>query len=256
MAARASLAIVGVVFVLTQSRGGFIAVAFSLLLLVGLRWRHRLWAARAPAAGLAVLALLVAYFWVLPLIDATRQDPASATFAVRVLGWTRALELIVAHPWSGVGPNLVSFHLSIIDPWLTHAHNLFLQMALDFGLQGLVLLLALLTIVVSSLYRGFRHLAGTRHEVVIAGIAASLAAHLVWSMADTWAQGLTPTVSFWVLLGLAVCVPSGRLVSPPSEAEPDRTLVEPVASGVAVRAERRPSRAAQRRRSMDRVSRE
>ena len=118
------------------------------------------------------------------------------------------------------------------------------------------MLLALLTIVVSRLYRGFRHLAGTRHEVVVAGIAASLAAHLVWSMADTWAQGLTPTVSFWVLLALAVCVPNGRLVSPSSEAEPVRTLAGPVANSVAVRAERRPSRAARSRRSRDRVSRE
>lgn len=223
-----ALAFVALAFITTLSRAGLVAIAVGLLLLLAWRWRHAGPAAKTVAAGLVALAGLswgttILWGWPSPLgfvaqaINSTRLEDAPGTFGVRVRGWIYAVEVIAHHPWTGVGLNRASEHLLSVDPWFYHAHNLFLQVALDFGLPGLLFFVALLTIALARVCRALRALAGTPEEGIAAGVAAALVAHLVWSMADTISQGLTPTVLLWVLLGLAVCLPISR---PAARSEP------------------------------------
>lgn len=258
-----ALAIVGLVFVATLSRGGFIAVLVSVLFLMAWRWRH---ARPTPRTSAFVLVVLVGLVWagawlglpnpigaLVEAVDSTRADPATATFAVRLSGWARAVEVIAQHPLRGVGLNYVAPYLLPYDPWLYHAHNLFLQVALDMGLPGLLCFLALLGMAILTVARALHHLAGTSREVIAAGLAAALLGHLLWSMADTMPQGLTPTVLFWALLGLALGLPTGRPATRPAAAKIEPPPPVAATSHVAAPSGRRPSKAALRRRARTRI---
>jgi len=146
------LVFLGLVFLATLSRGGFISLGASLFLLV--IWRGR----RAPrtltALGIGLLALVgvplvgaLLGAWPNPLVvverayETTRLDAAAGTFATRVEGWPHVVRLVAEHPWTGLGLNQTARYLRPINPYLFHAHNLFLQVALDLGLPGLCFLL-------------------------------------------------------------------------------------------------------------------
>lgn len=51
--------------------------------------------------------------------------------------WTRALEFISAHPWTGVGPMMLALDH---NPVATHPHNALIQLAAEWGLPAAVLL--------------------------------------------------------------------------------------------------------------------
>jgi putative inorganic carbon (HCO3(-)) transporter len=145
---------VGVMFgtlVLTESRSGWVGLAAGLLGLVVVRQSARL-ALLLLALGFGVMLLL-------------RLSPGAALEALLGLGgdrnvsaryqlWMRALQLVVEYPWTGVGLNTFSIVVNQRLPLpglspervlgLTHAHNVFLQVAMDLGLPGLGAYLAAL----------------------------------------------------------------------------------------------------------------
>jgi hypothetical protein len=147
------------IFILTQSRGGYIALALTLsaLLLIALpsRWRWY---------GLAILALFSIILGILLAShsDAVRawdtgsdlaSDPALSlnTFDLRLEIWSRAIYGIQDFPFTGMGMNTfrkvvpVLYPLFLIGPDrdIGHAHNEFLQATLDLGIPGLVAFIAL-----------------------------------------------------------------------------------------------------------------
>ena len=107
---------------------------------------------------------------------------------------------------------------------IAHAHNEFLQAALDLGIPGLVAFISLYIVAFWMLADGWRV---TRHlqqntakspkgdycEVpeegslivtrsLILGLGGGLLAHLLYGLTDAVALGAKPGVLFWMLLGL------------------------------------------------------
>ena len=207
------------ILILTQSRGGWIATAAGLFALAAL------WAAVLPPSharrglrlvvGLAVLAALAVAVWIGPttLWEMWLNPPAdTAVGTLRTLGVRRAI-----WPWgatavgdflfTGVGLGAfrqVVFRLYPLLPWpdydLGHAHNIFLQTALDTGLPGLVAYLAVLFVAAAVGWRVARRDPGFR--AVSLGLLAGLVALHVFGLADALVLGAKPAVVFWFALGL------------------------------------------------------
>ncbi|MEB3172475.1 MAG: IctB family putative bicarbonate transporter [Cyanobacteriota bacterium] len=200
--AASSLAAGLIALVLTYSRGAWMGLVASLaviVLLLALRqtrswpplWR-RLFPLLLLLLGSAALVLLVTQVEplrvrVLSLV-AGRED-SSNNFRINV--WLAALKMVEARPWLGIGPGNEAFNL--IYPLFQQpkfnalsAYSIPLEIAVEAGIPGLIVLLGL---VITAVRTGLRQLKGDGPLVLPA--VASLA-----MVAGLGVQGLTDTIFF------------------------------------------------------------
>jgi O-antigen ligase len=128
--------------------------------------------------------------------------------------YERALRMIQAYPLGGVGLNAFPYVLQRYYPFshdndffIPHAHNLLFQTALDYGLPGLVCLLALIALALHGAARGLRGDVTARW--LATGVVGSLVAYVVFGLLDVVALGAKPTFLLWMVLGLGVALGRG-----------------------------------------------
>ncbi|MBI4271503.1 MAG: O-antigen ligase family protein [Candidatus Rokubacteria bacterium] len=133
--------------IVTFSRGGFVTLA-AIAGLYGWKFRRRpegTWRWAALAIALASLPFLPSgYFQRLATIGDIDADVTGSA----QLRWDDALaatRFVLAHPvvGAGVGQNVLALHAEEGTRW-TAVHNVYLEVAVELGLPGLVLFLALL----------------------------------------------------------------------------------------------------------------
>jgi putative inorganic carbon (HCO3(-)) transporter len=128
--------------VIAQSRGAVLAVLVVLAFLSLTRWKWG-WAlilmAVAPLSG---ILMRVGTSTILQLLV---SSPGLGGWDERVELWSRAIYMIQDFPFTGVGFGLFSPVADTLYPFflmqpgqMSHAHNLFLQVAVDTGLPGLI----------------------------------------------------------------------------------------------------------------------
>jgi putative inorganic carbon (HCO3(-)) transporter len=218
------------ILVLTQSRGALLGLGAALVLMVVLRFR-RGWVA-LPVCLVLGLGLMLA---VTPtrLFDAlSRSQGTVSSLDGRLEIWSRAVYMIEDFPFTGVGIGTFTEVADTLYPFftfdpgtVTHAHNLFLQIAVDVGLPGLAAWLAIWGAVILAAWKVFR--AGRQSRLVWqmalgAGLLAAQAAlgvHGVWD-AVTW--GSRPVVLVWAMWGFSLA--AWRLVR--SGERPDQKSTE------------------------------
>lgn len=167
--------------------GGCIAVAL---------WRRRLAMpylkamAVSAALGLLAYAIFLAAIPVLSggsafgafatMFERTASDPASN----RLVLWRRAIDLIVANPWFGVGPMHFAHNAGDLHTG-AHPHDWIMQIASEWGIPALLCLCAALALGGRALLRAGRELAPDKRldqdicSALVAGGAAILIDGLV-----------------------------------------------------------------------------
>lgn len=206
---------------LTVSRSALGGIMVALVVLAVLRWPRLALALPVVAVG------LVATVWALgpqQVADSLLTVEMAATLGTRgrLEIWSRALWLIEDFPLTGAGLNTFPVLIPLLYPStllgagtrIPHAHNLFLQVGVDFGLLGLASFLGLLAAAWLSLARAWRTASGWERGLV-AGLVAGLLAHLVFGLTDAVALGAKPGVLLWAVLGGALALGIGT----PSAAE-------------------------------------
>jgi putative inorganic carbon (HCO3(-)) transporter len=213
-----------VVLILTQSRGGWIAAALVLPVLLLVLVQGKL---RRAATLLLAGSVVAAAVWIAlarpdaldPLIIGPQQDPSPGmslgTLSGRFEVWSRAIYGIQDFPFTGMGMNTFRRVVHVLYPLFTvspetdigHAHNEFLQAALDLGIPGLIAFLALNLGAFAMLASSWRQRAELPFSeplsrALILGLGGGLAAHLIYGMTDAVALGAKPGVLWWMLLGL------------------------------------------------------
>ncbi len=231
---------------LTQSRGGWVGGLVGLLTLFSLwglsgrrRWQRGVGLALpllALAAGVALVVHLgpeqVGEF----LYGVAQRQVESPVGTITVQGrieiWSRALYAIQDFPFTGCGLGAFRRVVWVLYPPFgfppghdfAHAHNVFLQTALDLGLPGLVAYLALLGLAGAVGWQaavstpgpsppplgppqtweggggGVGERAGVR--AVALGLLSGLVGLHVYGLADALALGSRPNFLFWWMLGL------------------------------------------------------
>ena len=215
-------AVVGLLL-LTQSRSGWIGGVgglVALTILMGLASRRR-WLRLTAILLPLVLALTLG--GLLAAADPQRIGalwPSDSTLrAADVVGqvslsdrveiWSRALYAIQDFPFTGVGLGTFRQVVHLLYPLfaigpdtdIAHAHNMFLQVALDVGLPGLIAYLALLWVAAAVTWQVVRRGSPLLQALGIGLLSALISLH-IYGLTDALALGSKPSVAFWMILGL------------------------------------------------------
>jgi putative inorganic carbon (HCO3(-)) transporter len=218
-------------FLLTESRSSYIGLVVAsivmLLIVLPSRWRWTL-------LGSIVVTIVLAVFLLWPsppaiiLRSALWSNTASDagwsldTLEGRMELWSRAIYGIQDFPFTGMGLNTfrrvvhILYPLFLIGPDMDigHAHDEYLQAALDLGIPGLIAFLALYIGAFWMLFAVWKsnHNSGETRSLpvgsgfltkaLVLGLGGGLLAHMIFGLTDATALGAKPGILFWMLLGL------------------------------------------------------
>lgn len=206
-AAVAAGAFLAGVLLLTQSRGGYIGFAVGVIAFAAFRNRRTAWAAAALSVGALALAA-----GVLPLTSIDWRDYANGRFEL----WSRAWLLLQTFPLTGTGLNMFKpvselLYPSLLagEPSLIHAHNMLLQLALDYGAFGLVAALWTMAGVWMAGLRALRAPLMTTDRFACWSLRALLAGQValfVYNLTDYSNFGSKQAFVFWMAWGLILAL--------------------------------------------------
>ncbi len=224
------LAVLGVVFVRSGSRGGFLALLtvtlFFLLRYTAVRARWRV-------VGTAVLAtLLVAvasdrYWEQMHTIVKADEDYNRTSETGRIHIWQRGIGYMLRHPLLGVGAGNFPVAEGTISSLATRQtwgkgvrwsapHNTYVQVGAELGVPGLLLFMAVLTYTFAALHR-IQRSSGTvpGNGQGARPLAQSLTASLIGFTVGAFFLSLAYGEMLYTLAGLAIALHKVALPSPP-----------------------------------------
>ena len=215
--------VAAVLVALSQSRSAWIgALAGGAAVIAAWAWTtpsRRLSIALGLGLGVGVLGVVVLAVGLgADRIQGYLEEPAQiaalgglSTLGFRVEVWRWAVTAIGDFPFTGCGLGAfrevgrLLYPMNIAPDYdYAHAHNIFLQMALDVGLPGLIGYLAILAVSVRSLWRVVRGSSELRPLGI--GLLGGLVALHSYGLTDALAPGAKPGLVFWYVLGLCTVI--------------------------------------------------
>ncbi|MEX1020645.1 MAG: O-antigen ligase family protein [Litorilinea sp.] len=215
----------GIVLVMLQSRSGYIGLGVGLLTLALID--HRL-GRRLLGAGVLLFGIVVTLFpaqLVELLADAPPAEAmggAENLTGFRVNLWQHTLALVQDFPLTGIGlgtfPEVAPLYYPVsvfAGYYMGHAHNFWLQIAMDFGVPGLLAVLTLYALAVISLIRAWRATRSSGilpfadpdlERALVRGLIGCLTAQTVYSLTDSISMGATANLLFWYLFALILAL--------------------------------------------------
>ena len=191
---------------LTQTLAGLVGVMAAVLFLA--IWRNRWFLLAIPVGMAGVLAGILVkgptqVFQYLLSVN----NPVGIAVALRLDMWSRALVMIRDMPFTGIGLNTFpviqsSFYPGYLLGPEPHAHNLYIQTALDLGLPGLVAFFWLLAAWLLIVWRKYRASNNLEYRILLVGLIAGILAYTVHGFIDAMMIGAKPSVVFWILIGI------------------------------------------------------
>lgn len=208
---------------LTQSRSGWIGAYGGLVALLAM-WRLALPPGnKRQMVGWGLFAIVFALGLGLALIGPERlqtlwEDPSQPTvfgsletINFRLEVWRWGLTAVGDFPFTGTGLGtfrqvVFRFYPIAISPNydIAHAHNIFLQTALDVGLPGLVVYLGFLLVAGGMTWQILRQNSALRPAAI--GLYSGVVALHLYGLTDALAIGAKPGLLFWLALGLLTCL--------------------------------------------------
>jgi putative inorganic carbon (HCO3(-)) transporter len=201
-------AVVGTgLLLLSQTLQGVMGLAAGILLL--LVWRSRWWLLLLiPAMG-----LVTGGWYLLGPVQAgevlfAQDNPIGVAIVLRLDIWSRALAMMRDMPFTGIGLNTfptIQWHFypgHLLGPE-PHAHNIYLQTALDMGLPGLAAFIWFFIAWGARVWHNIKGGAGRAYRGLLAGVAAGVTAYLTAGWMDAMMLGAKPSVIVWGLMGMA-----------------------------------------------------
>ena len=199
------------VVIFTQSRGAWLALGAAAAGLVMLRWRWG-WVVLSGLVGIFIL--LVMFSGSEGMVAALAGEGRLGSLEGRLEVWSRAVYMIQDFPLTGVGMGTYMEVTDLLYPLflfvpgtIEHAHNLFLQLAVDLGIPGAVGWISILLVVIVVSWRIYK-VGLIWEDQWVAGLGAGLLCSQVVLVthglvdAVTWGM-VRPAPLVWAVWGLA-----------------------------------------------------
>ena len=215
LAALAFLVVVGTL-ILTQSIQGLLGLlvgSFIVLLFVS-RWFWLL----LPVAGLVAVGLVL-HLGVADVATTVLSlgNPIGDGVVLRLDIWSRAWAMLQDIPFTGIGLNTFpviqsEFYTGYLIGPEPHAHNLFLQTALDLGLPGLIAFMWFLITWAYLVLKQIARIPASGCRLLLIGALAGVGSYLAHGLIDAMMLGAKPSFVIWALLGIgAAALPANPL---------------------------------------------
>lgn len=201
------LLIVGNGLILSQSRSSWLAVLIAIILLLwlaGWKWPAML-ISGVIAVGL-VLLLVIAAGTLFP-VDNLMQSAADSLIR-RMAIWRFSLEMLSRAPIAGIGLGVYEEAFAAQFPSLPlvggriappHAHNLWLQVALDLGVPGLIAWVVLFVSLGYKLYQSCSEKQSPRYPLCM-GVGAAIVVMVIIGCFDNGLWGTKLSFIPWSIL--------------------------------------------------------
>lgn len=195
--------------VLTYTRGSWLAALLATAILIS--W----WSRRAM---ILFLVLLVVAPLALPEVVVERFltafDPEYGTNRYRMVIWSSVLEMIGDHRLTGIGPgpeafNMVYPHYMIPGTRSLHSHNLFLQVALEAGIPGLLAFLWFFGSLALLVLRKASPRPGGKMGDMTVVVSVALGGLMIQALADFIWYSPKFMMFFWMLAGCVLASTQG-----------------------------------------------
>ncbi len=196
----------GLIVLLTQSRGALLGLVCGLSAL-GLYYKPR-------AVGILVLGLLAvtAAAWWFGAVNVSEiiLNDSSGSAVGRLELWQRALWMMRDFPFTGIGLGMFEKTVLTFYPLfenapglpVPHAHNLFLQMGVEFGIGGLVAFVSFVVAVLLAGADAMRHARDSAQGWLAAGLTAGFVVYLVHGLVDAVGTSTKVSVIIWFMVAL------------------------------------------------------
>ncbi len=189
---------------LTQSRGGLLGTSVGLLAVAVWRDRRFVWLVVLGFVGIVISFALGYGDGLMGFI--LRMDAQSGTLASRLEVWQRGWMMVQDFPFTGIGIGtfnsvvhlMYPFFIASPDEVVAHAHNQFLQVAVDLGIFGLVAYIALLAAFVITAWQAFHVTKEKNIHALIVGLNCGILAHHVFGLTDAFILGTKPGIVMWI----------------------------------------------------------
>ena len=185
----------------TESRGAYIAIALSIATLL--------------ISSRKIFKKLLPFMFVLaigiPLTIALRYKSNSsgneflASNNNRLAIWRVCADLFTEHPIIGMGAGTENIHQEIIQRIginRSHAHNLFLEIATEGGIIGVVLVIAIIVVFAENLFKLF-HLKNNAYRPYAVLYTSSIIGFITMSLYEHTLQSPKEMMVFFLFLGFA-----------------------------------------------------
>lgn len=213
----AGCAVMGLVLLLTVSRTAIGALVVSVLIVGGFRWRW-LW---GLGMGLAVVGALLAWQFGLEVVlggNLSSATEVAAGFGGRSDVWRGAWQTLLDFPFlpaafgsfNAVAKSPIG-HLQkfLLSGWDFHAHNIFLEYAVNFGVLGFAAVITLTATLVGVIARKLR----TYPDAFQAAAIISLLAFFLFGIVDALSPLNKTGFLFFVILAIVAVNADARLGS-------------------------------------------
>ncbi len=194
------------VLILTQSRGGYLALMIAFLFVLLLRWPSLAYI--IPFVLLAVI-ISARFIALSTLMEEFSSDGSLGGWDVRLDIWVNSLQALSDFVYSGIGIGTFTIVMPLLYPLrypiegYPHAHNLFLQIGVDLGLPGLIIYLALLINLFVMIFLVFRSTYTLPlHRTLAIGATGSLVGMLIHGLLDAVTWGTKLAFVPWILFAL------------------------------------------------------
>jgi O-antigen ligase len=203
--------------ILTQSRGALLGLTIGLAMMIA---QGRTWARAALLVVCILLLLLVAArgpSWITKTLSEgiAPETIGRSNWEFRVVVWRAALWGIGDFPLTGMGIGAFRYVARVLYPLrnvhvdfdYAHAHNGFLQAALDFGILGLVAYVCLWLVSAQCSLQSLSHTTGWLRAAAL-GLWGCLVSSFIYHLTDTVALGAKGGLPWWMMLALIAALPT------------------------------------------------
>jgi O-antigen ligase/tetratricopeptide (TPR) repeat protein len=200
---------------LTQSRGGLLGVFALMVTVIGLfLWsrlssKSLLQSVKSPYSLLIIVILGLGWLILLPVLNRTQFDTVG-TLSLRDYIWLGALEIFKAFPLFGAGPAtfpaqyMIYRDLNGFTSIFTHAHNVGLTLAAEYGLAGLISVTIFFLALARWIWLYLRQTPPTNWSPLLLTGIALLAGQGTHNLVDDFME--FPIFTWFTVLGVALCL--------------------------------------------------
>lgn len=182
--------------VFTSVRAAWIALFMETVILVFILFKKY---RKTFILGMTAISLI---FIVLAYHSEYKNLVVHGTEMPRLKAFDLSLEIVRAHPLTGIGYGKKTFSKYYPDVYeVRHAHNIFVNTAVEVGIIGLIIFISMLVIIAKDFIKAINRETVFDRRLVLSGIFASLAGFLTLNLFDYMYHGW-PGQMFWMLIGI------------------------------------------------------